>query len=37
MLIKLALQLIDDAGELGPLGDQTVNDMIAGHAAALCQ
>jgi hypothetical protein len=39
VLVKLALQLIDDAREFAPLLDQPRNDMIpyAGHDALRCQ
>jgi len=38
VLVKLAFQLIDDAGEFAALGDQARDDRIArGHAALRCQ
>ena len=39
VLIKLALQLINDAGEFTPLLDKTGDDVILarGHAALWCQ
>jgi hypothetical protein len=39
VLVKLALQLVDDAGEFVALLDQTGKDMIlcGGHDALRCQ
>jgi hypothetical protein len=39
MLVKLALQLIDNAGEFAALLDQAGNDVITarGHDALRCQ
>ena len=37
VLVKLPLHFINDAGKLASLGDQTGDNDVLGHAAALCQ
>jgi hypothetical protein len=37
VLIKLALQHVNDAGEFAALLNEASDDMILTHAAALCQ